>query len=162
MKPLSRRSVIAGSAAVVTAIPVVGLCKDAEGPSELVAIVQRYFAELDAFCADPRDDDEFCNADQPFDATLQQMIGVRVRSSNDDAAAAVDMVLECGRGCMIDFGENPYGRVAEWCLHALRDYLAGRVAHRTTPPRSLWPGLFRCGAISTSDFPRTSRYRRDT
>ena len=29
MKPLSRRSVIAGSAAVVTALPAVGLCKGA-------------------------------------------------------------------------------------------------------------------------------------
>jgi hypothetical protein len=127
MKPLSRRSVTTGLAAAVTAVPAVGFCKGAEGPSELAAIVRRYFAELAAFNADPRgDDDEFYNADQPFDATLQQMIGVPVRS-HQDAAAAVDMVLECGRGCMIDFGENPYGQVAEWCLHALRDYLAGKV-----------------------------------
>lgn len=119
MNPLTRRSVTTGLAAAVTAIP--------EGPSELAAIVRRYFEELAAFNADPRgDDNEFYNADQPFDVTLLQMIGVPVRS-NDDATAAVQIVLECGRGCMIDFGEGPYGQVAEWCLHALRDYLAGRV-----------------------------------
>ncbi len=42
MNPLSRRSVIAGSAAVVTAIPAVGLCRVAEDASELRALVDAH------------------------------------------------------------------------------------------------------------------------
>ena len=128
MKPLSRRSVTTGLAAAVTAIPAVGLCKNAEGPSELAGLVRRYFDEVAAFNADPRgEDNDFYHADQPFDVTLEEMIGVPVRNP-DDAAAAVDMVLECGRDCMIDFGEGSYGCAAESLLHSLRDYLAARVA----------------------------------
>ena len=124
---ISRRSLTSGLAAAVTAVPAAGLCKGAKGPSEFAALARRYFAEVAAFNADARgDDNEFYNADQPFDATLQQMIGVPIRN-NDDATAAAEMVLECGRGCMIDFGEGPHGRLAEWSLHALRDYLAGKV-----------------------------------
>src|SRR5665811_312848 len=48
MKPLSRRSVIAGSAAAVTAIPTVGLCKDATEGGELAVQPDPIFAAIAA------------------------------------------------------------------------------------------------------------------
>jgi hypothetical protein len=55
------------------------------------------------------------------------MIGVPVRSAGD-ASAAVEMILECGRSCMIDLGEEgSYGGVAKSLLHALRDFFSVKV-----------------------------------
>ena len=130
MKPLTRRSVTIGLAAAMAAIPAVGLYKGAEGPSELAALARQYFAEVAAFNSSPDlGDDDFFHADQPFDVTLQQMVSVPVRSI-EDALAAVEVVLHEGdEGCMIDLSsECASDTAAASCLHALRDYLAGRVA----------------------------------
>lgn len=96
MKPLSRRSVATGLAAAVTAIPAVGLsvglAKASRGPSELAALIRRYWSEVDAFNANaPEDDDDYI-ADQRYDLTMAEMVGVQARSA-DDAIAAMDWII---------------------------------------------------------------------
>ena len=112
----------------MTAIPVVGLCKSAQGPSALASLVKRYFAEVDAFNTSPLDDDGHFHGDQPFDATLEEMIGVPAQTA-DDALAAIDWLKHDGEGCMIELGgDGLYGQVAGSLVDAVRDYLATRVA----------------------------------
>jgi hypothetical protein len=84
MAAIDRRKLMAGAAigtAAVTlaAVPALagGVLESATGGGELARLVRRYFAEVAAFNADPRvDDDHFFLADQAFDATLKQMVGV--------------------------------------------------------------------------------------
>jgi hypothetical protein len=138
MKPLSRRSVTTGLAAAVTAIPALGLCKGAEGPSELAAIVRRYFAELDEFDSMPGhvfdalpDAEVHAIANATYAGTAKKMIGVPARTPAD-ALAAVDWIIREGRDSVIEIDGKPdaflYNRVTHSLIHALRDYLAGRVA----------------------------------
>ena len=107
--------------AAVPAIAVLPALPRAGG--ELTALVRRYFAEVDVFNTSPDlGDDDYFHADQPFDTTLREMIGVPVRS---DADAAVQVVLPEGEACMIDLrSEAACDKAAASCLHALRYYLA--------------------------------------
>ena len=91
MKPLSRRTVIAGTAAVVTAIPAVGLAKAPQEPSELAALVQRYFAEVDHFnivaVADDRTDEQNdALAEATYYRTEHEMERTPVRTAKDALA----------------------------------------------------------------------------
>ena len=130
MKPLSRRSVTTGLAAAVTAIPAVGLCKGVEGPSELAALIRRYYEEVDAFSSVDHLTDAAADAhaDATFNATMAEMIGVPARTAND-ALAAMEWLLREGADSMIDF--DPHGTLwTRTCLslvNAVRDYLAARV-----------------------------------
>src|ERR1700757_2835404 len=116
---------MAGAAAVtLAAVPALaaGIPKSIPEGGELARLVRRYFAEVAAFNADPRlDDDGFFAADQPFDATLKQMLGVPVRCP-EDALAGVEWLI--GQDCMIELGGDLiYGQVAGSIVTALRDYL---------------------------------------
>ena len=127
---INRRKALTVVAAVPAAFALAAApALAAGGPSELAALARRYFAEVAAFNTNPDlGDDDFFHADQPFDVTLQQMVGVPVRSI-EDALAAVEVVLHEGEGCMIDLSsEAASDKAAASCLHAVRDYLAGRVA----------------------------------
>jgi hypothetical protein len=132
MTAIDRRKLMAGAAigtAAVTLAAVPALAaKVAKEDGELASLVRGYFAEVAAFKADPHlDDDHFFNADQPFDATIEQMIGVPVRCP-EDALAGVEWLIEHGRGCMIELGGNLiYGQVAGSIVTALREYLAKQV-----------------------------------
>jgi hypothetical protein len=94
----------------------------------------RYFDEIAAFNSSKDDPPPGYDGEmqwyeaQPFNRTAEQMIGVPVRNDRD-ALAAIDMLLHCGDGCVIDFSNGErYDRVAASLIHAVRDFLAGRIA----------------------------------
>ena len=63
-------------------------------------------------------------ADQPFDATLREMVGVPA-STREDALAAITWIIFEGKEFMIDLdGDTLYRQVACSLTVALRDYLA--------------------------------------
>ncbi len=126
---LTRRKALGVVAAVPVAIatagiPAVGLCKSVEEPGKLAALIRHYFAEVDAFNSCPLlHDDEFFHGDQPFDVTLEEIIGVPAQSA-DDALAAMNWLKHDGEACMIELGGySLYGQVAESLVNAVRDYL---------------------------------------
>ena len=130
MKPLTRRSVTTGLAAAVTAIPALGLpigVVMAKGePGQLAALIRRYWAEVDAFNADPAmEDDGLYFSEQPFDLTARQMIGVPARSA-DDALAAIELVIRDGEHSMIELDPDgsKWARLHTSLVTAVRDYLA--------------------------------------
>jgi hypothetical protein len=130
MQTIDRRKLMAGAAAVtLAAVPAVaaGVLESAPEGGELARLVRRYFAEVAAFKVDPRlDDDHFFGADQPFDATIEQMIGVPVRCP-EDALAGVEWLIEEGHGDIQLGGDSLYDRVAGSIVTALREYLAKQV-----------------------------------
>src|SRR6185369_6019829 len=123
MHTIDRRKLMLGGAVGAAAVAV-GLPALPEGPGQLAALVKRYFAEVAAFCSDPRgDDDNWYLADQPFHVTLRELMGVPVRS-RDDAVAAVDWIIFEGKDGVINFGgDGLFGQVGESLGHALRNYL---------------------------------------
>ena len=128
MNQLTRRSVTTGLAAV-TAIPAVGLCKDAEGPSEFAAMVRRYYAEVDVFNRTEHETDDEANADSEatWRTTFRGLRGVPVRTA-EDALAAVDLIIREGEGCMISLNsEYADEATLAFVVNSLRAYLAGRV-----------------------------------
>ena len=92
MNLLSRRSVIVGSAAVVTAIPAVGLAKALpQQSSELATLVQRYFAEVDHFnivaiTDDRTDEQNDALAEATYYRTEHEMERTPVRTPQDALA----------------------------------------------------------------------------
>ena len=119
MKPLSRRSVMAGSAAALTAIPALALPVAASEGGELAALVRRYFAEVEAFNADPPEDYEAFFATQPSDLTVREMVGVPVRT-REDALAVIEFMER--DNCI-----EMYGPV-ESLVDGLRGYIEGRAS----------------------------------
>lgn len=98
MKPLSRRSVIAGSAAAVTALPTLGLCKVAEsGPvsDPLLEGIRRYQAEIAALNATDYDlaDEESDGWVDQADTILEEAIQHPVQTEQG-ARAVIGLVLE--------------------------------------------------------------------
>ena len=101
--------------------------------TELATLAQRYFAEQAAFNTTTLEDDSTeatdALADRTFLPVLRQIVGVPVRNDKD-ALAAVDLLLDSGDGCMIDLSDDGtiFERVDYSVIHALRDYLARKVA----------------------------------
>ena len=128
---INRRNALAAMAAVPAAFAVCAPLSFAEGKSgALATLIRRYFAELEAFQnadSDWLQDDHNFLADQPYDATLRELIGIPAHSA-DDALCAIEFILREGEGCAIIGGESLYGRVGESLATAIRDYLAGIVA----------------------------------
>jgi hypothetical protein len=91
---LTRRSVTAGIAAAVTAVPAVGFCKGAEGPSAFAARARQYYAEVDVFNLTEHETDDEANADSEatWASTFRGLRGVPVRTA-EDALAAVDLII---------------------------------------------------------------------
>jgi phytoene dehydrogenase-like protein len=106
---------LAGAVALVTPASVVA----ANEPSELAALIRRYRAEIDAWEAKDKTDEEF-QADTPFDATMQQMIGVPART-RDDALAAFQFIRD-------EFElEDTYGDYLADALTSLLDAVDGYI-----------------------------------
>ena len=120
MNPVTRRSVMAGSAAVVAAVPAFGLTKGVDGPSELAALVKRYFEQIAIFNDTRHEtDDEFdAHAAATFEPVMDAMQGTPVRSE-EDALAVVDILI---RENCVDW------HWAEGMVEELHAYLATRVA----------------------------------
>ena len=124
-KPLSRRTVIAGSAAVLTprcrAFP---WRSGAEGASGLVS---RYFEEVATFNMNDFENwdwDDLINPDAPHDVTMRKMIGVPVRTA-DDATAAVEFLIREGEATSISLDADglDWGRVCHSLVVELHAYL---------------------------------------
>ncbi len=96
-------------------------------PSELAALIQRYWAEVDAFNQYPDDwSNEQANdlADATFETVAHQMIGVPVRTA-EDAFAAIDLLIREGEHSLLPLsGNNFYASL----LRGVHEYLAGRLA----------------------------------
>ena len=85
----------------------------AEG-GELASLIRRYFAELEEFSnALPNwlEDDENFLADQPFDVTLRELVGVPAQTA-DDALWAMEWIIRESNGFGVIGGESLYGREA--------------------------------------------------
>lgn len=124
MKSLSRRSVMAGSAAAVTAIPSLALPVAAREGGELAALVRRYFAEVDAFNADPPEDNKAYFATQPQDLSLRAIGKTAVRTKQDALAVLEFMEREDVFTSWCGCGEG----VIESLTDGLRAYIEGRSA----------------------------------
>jgi glycerol kinase len=104
-------------------------------PGQLAALVNRYFAEVDAFNARALSDgytDEEADAlaDATFEATLRQMIGVPARTT-EDALAALDWLIKEGADLESEYGEGDrmFGGVVTSLVDAIRDHIvSGRQA----------------------------------
>ena len=98
---------------------------NAEGPSDLAALVRRYFAEVETFnriaLADGRTEEQNDALEEStYLATLSQMESVPVRTA-EDALAAIDFAIRQS--------EHAHGwEPAERMMAALRNYLAAKVA----------------------------------
>jgi hypothetical protein len=134
MTAIDRRKLMVGGAigaagVTLAAVPALaaGVLESAPEGGELARLVHRYFAEVAAFKVDPRlDDDDFFSTDQPFDATLEQMIGVPVRCP-EDGLAAVEWLIEEGSQDFTVGGDSLFDQIATSIVTALRDYLAKQV-----------------------------------
>ena len=131
MKPLTRRSVTTGLAAAVTAVPAVGLSKEADGPSELAALVRRDYEEVDAFnlVAHLTGEASDAHADATYNATMAEMIGVPARTASD-ALAAMEWLTREGAGSMIELDAEgtPWSKTCLSLMNAVKEYIARGVA----------------------------------
>jgi hypothetical protein len=107
---------MAGAVALVTPAAIAANT----GPSELATLIHRYRAEIDEWEAIPDKTDEFFHAETPFDATMQQMIGVPART-RDDAIAAFQFIRD-------EFElEDRYGGYLADALTSLLDAVNGYI-----------------------------------
>jgi hypothetical protein len=135
MQSASRRAVLQGGGAIAATALVVAAPKavGATGPSELAALINRYWAQVDAWNAIEDKTDEEFHADTPFDATLEQMVDVPARTA-DDAVAAIDWILKEGKeDTSIGFDRDSdmlFDRIAVSLMDAVRGYVVatGRMA----------------------------------
>jgi hypothetical protein len=134
MQKLHRRDVLRGTgvaalAAGVAAVPFEAKAK--AGGGELAALVRRYFAEVETFNAtDHKTDREFdAHADATYNATLEQMVGVPVRTKGD-ALAVVDWLIKEGSDLSCEFDDSVqdddmlFIRLTTSLVIGLREYLA--------------------------------------
>lgn len=122
--------------AVVAAVPATvafGSTSAVGGPSELAALVQRYFAEVEVFNSTGfdaatgkyrSDRASHALAKRTFEATMWQMKRTPVRTS-EDALALLDWME---RENIIEAWCGDCEGFTEALVDNLRDYLAGRVA----------------------------------
>ena len=122
MKPVTRRTVMAGAAAAVAVVPVVGLGKGVEGPSELAGKIRHLMAQEKApFGRDLPDaevDRLYAELVEPLYETFP---GVPARSA-EDAHAAFEYLLD---NDLIEHGAGGYEMVTESLVEAIRAYLKG-------------------------------------
>ena len=111
---INRRRALAAVAAIPAAFAVCAPLSFAEGkPGELASLIRRCFAEIDAFKnADWLENDYNFLADQPFDVTLRELIGLPAQNA-EDALCVIEFIMREGEGCAIIGGESLYGRVGE-------------------------------------------------
>ena len=115
---------MAGSAAALAAVPVVGLGKS-EGPSELAGLIRRYWVEWNAFPNGASDDEINAYVAATFRATEDAMIGVPARTA-EDALAALDFLIRESEDFELDLSDDEglHGSL----IGAVRDYIARQVA----------------------------------
>jgi hypothetical protein len=120
--------------AVVAAVPAAalgGLTIATGEPGEMAALVRRYFAELDAFTAFGKgktDEEADAFAAATYEATMERMVGVPARTS-EDALAALDWLIEDGAdldGLADGVDWSPLAPIIRSLVDAIRGYIAAQ------------------------------------
>jgi hypothetical protein len=135
MTQINRRRALAVVAAVPAAVTVgPSALASVEGPSELAALVRRYFEEVETFCSFARgrtDKEADAFAARTYERTRDAMVGVPVRSA-DDAIAVLDFFVREEVNLSEAHGDLDgcfeFSNVVNSMLAGLRGYIAGRVA----------------------------------
>jgi hypothetical protein len=127
MKPFSRRSVMTGFAAAVTAIPAIAICtgaKAAAGGDRMLELIRLYRAQVKSISDDCK---RRGMEDEELDARCDQADDILAEAARSpcltaaSAIAALDLVHEHDEGGYAVYGENRNN-----LLQAVKDYISFR------------------------------------